>query len=275
MLCMYMVFVQYIHIIMSISLSARPTIHPCLCIYNVCILCMYLGITLGMNTMCICHVWCLYYIYVYICIYIYIYINLCISPSIYPSMHVCFVCILSIHSVYVSRCYYDVCSVCILFMYIMYGRYTVVCIYMCVYYIYQSVCSSSNACTLCLYYVSVIGVCIDTSWYIDTIYTIYVYTLYLYVNLLSMHACLHLSIRLSLHPSPCLSMCALCVYYVCILCMYLHIKLCMYVVYVCSVSILDMVCVLLYPSVYAYLLSVYAVCISCMYLDIALCTQFM
>ena len=68
---------------------------------------------------------------------------------------------------------------------------------------------------------------------------------------------------------------ALCVYYVCILCMYLHIKLCMYVVYVCSVSILDMVRVLLYPSVYAYLLSVYAVCISCMYLDIALCTQFM
>lgn len=148
-------------------------------------------------------------------------------------------------------------------------------IYVCVYYIYQSVCSSFSACTLCLYYVSVIGVCIDTSWYIDTIYTIYVYTLYLYVNLLSMHACLHLSIRLSLRPSPCLSMRALCVYYVCILCMYLHIKLCMYVVYVCSVSILDMVCVLLYPSVYAYLLSVYAVCISCMYLDIALCTQFM
>ena len=149
MLCMYMVFVQYIHIIISISLSARPSIHACLCIYNVCILCMYLGITLGMNTMCICHVWCLYYIYIYV--FIYIYVNLCISPSICPSMHVCFVCILCIHSVYVSRCYYDVCSVCILFMYIMYGRYTVVCIYMCVFTIYINLSVHPSVHVLCVY----------------------------------------------------------------------------------------------------------------------------
>ena len=142
----YGVCTVYTYILyLLVCLPIHPSMHAC--VYTVYVSRYYTGYVYYVYMPCMVFI-------LYIYIYVYIYINLYISPSICPSMHVCFVCILCMHSVYVSRCYCDVCSVCILFMYTMYGRYTIVYIYMCVlgvYYIYINSSVHPPMHVLCVY----------------------------------------------------------------------------------------------------------------------------
>lgn len=140
MLCMYMVYVQYVWVeCYCIHLSVRPSIRPCMCPLSLkrCIQCMYNMYVPRYYTI---HV---YYVHT-LCMVFILYIHPSVW-SVHPSMHVCFVCILCMDTVYVSR-YYTVylCCICIWFMYTMYGMYTIVSIC-------PSACPSIHACILLVY----------------------------------------------------------------------------------------------------------------------------
>ena len=89
-----------------------PSIHACLlCVYTiVCILCVY--------TLCVLSIFAMHATYIYIpSKFVHLFIHLSISPSLHLLVYVWFFCILSIYTVYVSRCYtVYLCCICVSFM---------------------------------------------------------------------------------------------------------------------------------------------------------------
>ena len=154
-------------------------------------------------SICVC-MWCVYIMYGR-------YTN--VYPSVYPSMHVCFVCILWVYAGYVSVYLYYVWILYILCRCIQ----------------YMSICLSIHPfiCAVCVYYVCILGMYLGVIQYVCCVCIQCMHNIYGIYNVI----CICLSVCPSIHPSihPCL--CAFCVYSICILCMYLGITLCVYIIY--------------------------------------------